>query len=136
REDLLTDEEKQRNKFGESLMFTYDPNVNEKYPSSLPGFFPDLNYCHCRMEAYYLPTLNRLKLVKGLCDGVKLGLKAMAGFPSLETIPHTGMLCRHGVNVFNSESRNETMVITLVNEFADMKASDIAMKTVGKRIFV
>ncbi|CAG8837664.1 26822_t:CDS:2, partial [Racocetra persica] len=60
----------------------------------------------------------------------------MAGFPSLETIPHTGILGRHGVNVFNSESRNETMVITLVNEFANMKIEDIAKKTVGKRLFV
>ncbi|CAG8710122.1 28270_t:CDS:10, partial [Gigaspora margarita] len=136
KEHLLTDDEKQRNKFEESLMFTYDQSLNEKYPSSLPDFFPDINHCHCRMETYNLPTLHGLKLNKGLCDGVKLGMQAMAGFPSLETIPHTGMLSRHGVNVFNSESRNETMVITLENEFADMKAQDLAMETVGKRIFV
>ena len=59
----------------------------------------------CRTEVYHIPTLEGLKLVKGLCDGVQLGIKAMAGFPSLKTLPHTSDLTQHGVNVFNSESK-------------------------------
>jgi len=50
--------------------------------------------------------LDGLELVKGLCDGVQLGIKAMAGFPSLETLPYTAKIDQHGVNVFNSESKH------------------------------
>ena len=57
------------------------------------------------MEMFNLPTLEGLKLVKGLCQGVKLGTKSMAGFPTLDTIQHFGTLKRHGVKVFNSESK-------------------------------
>ncbi|CAG8440611.1 11936_t:CDS:10 [Diversispora eburnea] len=137
-EHLLTEEEKERNKIGKSLQFTYDPDLEENhtYSSSLPGFFSDVQHCHCRMKEFHLPTLNGLKLLKGLCDGVKLGIEAMAGFPSLETIPHTGALQQHGVNVFNSESKNETMVITLKNQFENKKIEDIAKEIIGKRIFV
>jgi 5'-3' exoribonuclease 1 len=49
--------------------------------------------------------LNGRRLIKGLCDGVQLGVKAMAGFPSLQTLKHTAKLSKHGVNVFNSESK-------------------------------
>ena len=38
--DKLTDEEKQRDSFGDSLLFTYDENIITNYPSSLPGVFP------------------------------------------------------------------------------------------------
>ncbi|CAG8501716.1 6462_t:CDS:10, partial [Acaulospora colombiana] len=88
------------------------------------------------VETYNLPTVDGMKFVKGLCDGVLLGAKAMAGFPSLETIPHTASLERHGVHVFNSESKNETMVITLTNKFEGMKTEDIAKAMIGSRIFV
>lgn len=66
----------------------------------------DINYCLCRTEVYYVPTLKGPKdIVKGLCNGVQLGVKAMAGFPSLQTLKHTAKLLHHGVNVFNSESK-------------------------------
>jgi 5'-3' exoribonuclease 1 len=60
----------------------------------------------------------------------------MAGFPTLKTIPHAGALALHGVKVFNSESKNETMVITLENTFEGSKTEDIAAEKLGKRIFV
>ncbi|CAG8703588.1 12794_t:CDS:2, partial [Ambispora leptoticha] len=103
REDRLTEEEKERNGFGESFLFTYDSSINTLHESPLPGVFPSIR-SHCKVESFHLPTLEGLKLVKGLCDGVQLGIKAMAGFPSLETISHTSAIMQHGVNVFNSES--------------------------------
>ena len=65
----------------------------------------------CRAETYNLPVVKSVELVKGLCAGVQLGAKAMAGFPSLETITHSGEIKKHGVNVFNSESRYITYQI-------------------------
>ena len=124
----------------------------------------DITNCKCHTEVYDLPKLKGLRLVKGLCYGVQLGVKAMAGFPSLQTLKHTANLSQHGVNVFNSESkyvldskildfvfdfiyirlvlielivyRNETMVITVINQFEDMSTEDIAREKIGNRIFV
>ncbi|CAI2164057.1 10835_t:CDS:10 [Funneliformis geosporum] len=139
KEDELSEEEKRRNSFGDCLLFTYDPSLDENYPSSLP----DLEHCHCRTEPYHLPTLDGLKLIKGLCDGARLGVEAMAGFPSLETLNYTAKLEHHGHfisetnnHVIRTLYRNETMVITLIDQFADMSTEDLAHEKLGKRIFV
>src|SRR5271156_2922294 len=47
KELLLTPEERARNEFGVTLKFTYSPSIEFTYPSSLPGVFPDIPYCHC-----------------------------------------------------------------------------------------
>ncbi|KLO15236.1 hypothetical protein SCHPADRAFT_808151, partial [Schizopora paradoxa] len=81
REHRLTDEERRRNSYGPSMKFSYNPDGTVFYTSSLPGFFPDLPRCSCKMEPFDLPTLDGLHLVPGLCDGVFLGTEALAGFP-------------------------------------------------------
>jgi 5'-3' exoribonuclease 1 len=87
------------------------------------------------MEPFDLPTLDGLHLVPGLCDGVLTGAEAMAGFPSLHTLPHTALLGFHGVNVHGSESRNKSMVVHIENPYEDSKTEDIAKEMVGKRTF-
>ena len=106
------------------------------YPSTLPGFFPDLHHCHSVLTAFHLPTLDGLRLVKGLCEGVLLGKDAIAGFPSLNTLPHTGQLGYQGVNVFQAESRNETMVIAIDNTFEGAKVEDVGKAMIGKTTYV
>ena len=136
REDRLSDEERKRNTFGTSTVFSYNPNGVTFYPSSLPGFFPDLARCTCKMAEFNLPTLDGLHLVPGLCDGVFLGAEALAGFPTLKTLPHTAMLGYHGVNVHGQESKNKSMIIHIQNTFEGKKTADIAREMVGKRMFV
>ncbi|KAI9000441.1 hypothetical protein BD414DRAFT_798 [Trametes punicea] len=136
REHRLTEEEKMRNSFGTSTKFTYNPGEPTVYPSSLPGFFPTLYRCYCKMEPFDLPTLDGLHLVQGLCDGVQLGAEALAGFPSLQTLPHTATLGYHGVNVHGSESRNKSMVVHIVNQHENRKVEDIAQEMIGQRIFI
>lgn len=137
RESRLTDEERRRNEFGDSWRFTYDEKNESTYPSSLPGFFPDLHHCHTRLEPFHLPTLEGgLTLVKGLMPGVLLGKDAISGFPSLHTIPFTGQLGFHGVSVFQSDSRKETMVISIEDNYEGLKSEDVALLLVGKRIYV
>ncbi|BFZ59990.1 exonuclease II Exo2 [Saitoella coloradoensis] len=137
REKRLTKDEKQRNSFGSSLSFTFDESLDFVYHSSLPNVFPEIGHCHCKQEAYELPTVHDPdSLGFGLCDGVKLGIKALAGFPTLHTIPYTGTLAYHGVSVFQQESRNETMVITLENVFDGKKTEEIAKEKVGQAVFV
>ncbi|KAI0491207.1 exoribonuclease 1 [Xylaria cf. heliscus] len=111
--ELLSPEEKARNDFGVSLKFTYDPNLNFTYPSSMVGIFPDIPNCRCVENIFDLPVAEGLDLYVGLLDGAKIGIDALAGFPSLATLPYNATLGFHGVNVFQQDSRNESMVVTL-----------------------
>ncbi|PLN77665.1 XRN 5'-3' exonuclease N-terminus-domain-containing protein [Aspergillus taichungensis] len=135
REHLLTPEEKARNGYGTSLKFTYSPDVQYIYPSSLPGVFPDLPACHCVENIFDLPTMEGLEPYSGLVDGVQLGAAALAGFPSLKTLPHYGHLAFHGVCVFQQESRNESMVVTIL-EPGNRSSSELAKTKLGKRVYV
>lgn len=135
RQHLLSPEEKERNGFGVSLKFTYSPDVQYVYPSSLPGVFPDVPNCHCIENIFDLPTMDGLEPYIGLVEGVQLGASALAGFPSLKTLPHVGQLGFHGVTVFQQESRNESMVVTLLNP-ESRSNTELAKAKLGKRVFV
>ncbi|KAI1259351.1 exoribonuclease 1 [Xylariaceae sp. FL1019] len=115
RNELLSPAEKARNDFGVSLKFTYDASLDFVYPSSMVGIFPDLPHCHCIENIFDLPTTEGLDFYHGLVEGAKLGAEALAGFPSLATLPYNATLGFHGVNVFQQESRNESMVVTLAD---------------------
>ncbi|KAG8752127.1 hypothetical protein FRC14_007322 [Serendipita sp. 396] len=135
REHRLTKEERQRNSIGSSLTFTYSPDQDIVYPSSLPGFFPDLHHCHCTTKPFNLPTLDGLHLVKGLLDGVGLGIHAMAGFPSLDTVPHTAQLLHHSVNVFQQDSRNQSIVLFVKNIWDNNHVLKTAEQMIGQRLY-
>jgi 5'-3' exoribonuclease 1 len=136
REHRLTPEEAQRNTWGTSNKFRFNPDETTVYPSSLPGFFPPIYRCACITEAFDLPTLDGLHLIPGLCDGVALGVEAMAGFPSLNTLPHSALLGHHGVNVHGSESRNKSMIIHIKNIYEGKKLEDLARGMVNERTFI
>jgi 5'-3' exoribonuclease 1 len=135
RDHLLTPEERARNDFGVTLKFTYSPSIEFTYPSSLPGIFPDIPYCHCIENIFDLPTIDGLDPYVGLVDGVKLGASALAGFPSLKTLPHAGQLAFHGVNVFQQDSRNESMIVTTL-ESEKRSNVEVAKTKLGQRVYV
>ncbi|WWC90706.1 uncharacterized protein L201_005643 [Kwoniella dendrophila CBS 6074] len=136
RDVRLTSEEKARNKNYVATQFVYDADQESSYPSSAPGYFPDLPKCLCRSAPFHLPTLGGgIDLILGLLDGVHLGAKALAGFPSLQTLAHQGTLGYHGVNVFQSDSRNQSMVITVTPKNDRPNTGDIAKKLIGQRTF-
>ncbi|KAJ6517993.1 exonuclease II [Mycena vitilis] len=136
REHRLTPEEQRRNSFGTSTRFMYSQGEPTLYPSSLPGFFPPLYRCTCVMEPFDLPTLDGLHLIDGLREGVFLGASALAGFPSLKTLPHTAVLGFHGVNVHGTESRNKSMVVHIDNPHEARKTENVAREMVGSRTFI
>lgn len=115
KEHLLSNAENERNNFGVTSQFTYSPNVEFIYPSSLVGQFPDISHCHCVENIFDLPTMEGSDIYVGLMHGVKLGQAALAGFPSLKTLPHRGNLGFHGVSIFQQDSRNESMVVTMID---------------------
>jgi 5'-3' exoribonuclease 1 len=135
KEQFLSPDEKARNSFGASLKFTYSPDVNFVYPSSMPGVFPDLPNCHCIENLFDLPTMDGLEPYNGLMEGVHLGEAALAGFPSVKTLPHVGQLGFHGVMVFQQESRNESQVITLLDP-GSRSGIELAKQKLGKRVHV
>lgn len=135
REKLLTPDERARNTFGASLKFTYSPEVNFIYPSSMPGVFPDLPNCHCIENLFDLPTMDGLEPYHGLMDGVQLGHAALAGFPTIKTLPHVGQLGFHGVCVFQQESRNESQVVTLLDPSSRSNV-ELAKTKLGQRVHV
>ncbi|EIW68182.1 hypothetical protein TREMEDRAFT_57239, partial [Tremella mesenterica DSM 1558] len=71
----------------------------------------------------------------GLLGGVHLGASALAGFPSLQTLPFQGSLGFHGVNVFQSDSRNRSMIITIHNKHEHPNLPPLAQAMIGQRTF-
>lgn len=137
RDHRLSPEEKRRNQ-GDELptSFVYDADNETHYPSSLPGFFPDLVACHAEVTEFTLPTLgDGVELQLGLINGVHLGASALAGFPSLATLPYQGSLGYHGVHVFNQDSRNQSMVITITKKTDKRNTAEIAKVILGQRTF-
>ena len=135
KDHLLSSSEKERNEFGVTLKFTYSPGVEFMYPSSLVGIFPDIPRCRCVENIFDLPTMEGLDYHVGLMRGVMLGKSALYGFPSLKTLPFSGNLGFHGVNVFQQESRNESMIITFLEGEARTKM-DFAKGLLGRRVHV
>ncbi|KAK4453278.1 XRN 5'-3' exonuclease N-terminus-domain-containing protein [Podospora aff. communis PSN243] len=133
--ELLSDDEKARNDFGVPLKFTYAEDVDFVYPSSLVDVFPPIAHCHCVENTFDLPSLEGLEHRVGLTDGALLNISALAGFPSLATLPYVANLGFHGVNVFQQDSRNESMVVTLFG--TEMRTRVEAAKVkLGQRCFV
>lgn len=135
KDKLLSAEEKERNEFGVTLKFTFSPGVDFTYPSSLSGIFPDVTHCRCVENIFELPTMEGLAIHVGLMNGVKLGQSALAGFPSLQTLPHSANLGFHGVNVFQQDSRNESMVVTILD--SEKRGNfELAKTQLGRRVHV
>ncbi|KAK7409572.1 exonuclease II Exo2 [Neonectria punicea] len=134
--DLLEVDEKARNGFGVPLKFTYSPEVNFTYPSPLPGIFPEIQFCHCIENIFDLPNVEGLKYLEGLTDGALLNVSALAGFPTLHTLPYTAQLVEgYGVNVFQSDSRNPSVVVTLT-ETENRTKTETWKSKLGQRCFV
>lgn len=135
KDSLLSKEETKRNEFGVTIKFSYSPNVDTIYPSSLPGQFPDIGHCHCVESTFDLSTIEGLDIYVGLMSGVKLGQAALAGFPSLKNLPHAGKLDFHGVNVFQHDSRNESMAVEILESDKRSK-TEAAKALIGHKVFV
>lgn len=136
KDEILSDAEKARNGFGVPLKFTYSSDVNFTYPSPLPGIFPDVQGCRCIENIYDLPNMEGLGYVSALADGALLKMDALAGFPSLHTLPHTAQVVEgYGINVFQADSRNPSVVVTLTDAETRTKTETWKAK-LGERCYV
>lgn len=126
RENMLTKEERERNRHAPPKIFCYDLNFIHKYPSSMPGFLPDLPDNHTRIQEYILPSMVGKSFVKTLPEGVNLGLDAMPGFPSLKTLPFEHRLVKMGVNVHGYASNDTSMLLSLGFTRTSQYAKDVS----------
>ncbi|KND93391.1 5'-3' exoribonuclease 1 [Tolypocladium ophioglossoides CBS 100239] len=134
--ELLDDDEKARNGYGVPLKFTYSSEVNFTYPSSLPGIFPEIQSCRCIENMFDMPDTEGLDYLSGLTNGALLNVEALAGFPTLHSLPYTAQLVQgYGINVFQSDSRNPSVVVTLTD--TKMRTSIETWKAkLGQRCYV
>ncbi|CAK7211474.1 exonuclease II Exo2 [Sporothrix bragantina] len=133
--ELLSDDEKARNEFGVPIEFAFQADTDFVYPSPLTGIFPDIPHCRCIMNIFDLPPTEGLEFLHDLTGGALLNESALAGFPSLHTLPYHAALGYHGVNVFQQESRNTSMVVTLSD--SEVRTNiETAKKKLGQRCHV
>ncbi|CAK7269276.1 exonuclease II Exo2 [Sporothrix epigloea] len=133
--ELLSEDEKARNEFGVPIEFAFQSEADFVYPSPLTGIFPDIPHCRCIMNIFDLPATEGLEFLHDLTDEALLNASALAGFPSLHTLPYHAALAYHGVSVFQQESRNASMVVTLSD--SDTRSNiEAAKRKLGQRCHV
>uniref|UniRef100_A0A4W3HBT8 5'-3' exoribonuclease 1 n=1 Tax=Callorhinchus milii TaxID=7868 RepID=A0A4W3HBT8_CALMI len=127
----LSEEEKQRNKHSECLMFCYDKEIDFNYPSLWPEKFPNIERCHAR---YKLIPMNEWHVdpSQSIMSVVDKGSLYFCGFPTLNHIKHKFFLKKTGVQVFQQPSRGENMILEILPPNVD----DIAQQVLAKPVFV
>uniref|UniRef100_A0A4W3HZI6 5'-3' exoribonuclease 1 n=1 Tax=Callorhinchus milii TaxID=7868 RepID=A0A4W3HZI6_CALMI len=105
----LSEEEKQRNKHSECLMFCYDKEIDFNYPSLWPEKFPNIERCHARI--HYPWHVDPSQSIMSVVDK---GSLYFCGFPTLNHIKHKFFLKKTGVQVFQQPSRGENMILEIL----------------------
>ncbi|CCH46556.1 5'-3' exoribonuclease 1 [Wickerhamomyces ciferrii] len=131
----LTPEEKQRNSFGSDILFTFNPQIDEVYKSPLTGVFTDIENNHCFERGFHLPPVNDSDVITGLCEGVFLGNQALAGFPTLRSIPFENELKAAGLYIFNQPSRSTSMILSHTDIHQGLTVEQFAKRFVGKVVY-
>ena len=130
----LTPEEKQRNTFGRNLLFQFNPQVKNPIRSPLPEWLPDFE-SRCVQSVFELPSMKGLTYVKGMCKDALSGKHALAGFPTLSTIPYTAKLEYAHLCVFQQPSRSVSMILTLKNIYKGLSVEQFAKQHLGNIIY-
>lgn len=135
RESLLTEAEKARNGRGEDIEFQFDPNQSSVYPATLEGL-PDIAPCRCVVKTLNPHVMDTNKIVYGLMEGTLLGESSRAGFPTLYTLDYTEKLEYAHVRVFEMDSMNESIVLTIKNAFENEPIQELAKRLIGSQCYV
>lgn len=136
RDNCLTEEERHRNVHSGHMLFTYSNEPLGSYKSPLPESFPDVKCNRARMQeldkdAFHIP---KEKIKQGLLDGINYEIY-FPGFPTFKHIEHTASLVNAGVKVFQAMSRNENMLLSIIQK--GEKATDkLAADLLGKEVLI
>lgn len=143
RDALLGEEEQRRNCFGSTVTFTFDPANRTMVPSPSREL-PALERCAVHLIDYELPVLKGHEQFRAaLCAGVKMGVHTMPGFPTLATLPVTGILeSGIGLRIFDQQPTRGFSLVLAIGEggfFSPLSSwtlPHIAARLCGRRIYV
>uniref|UniRef100_H2SH04 5'-3' exoribonuclease 1 n=1 Tax=Takifugu rubripes TaxID=31033 RepID=H2SH04_TAKRU len=127
----LTKQERSRNCHTECAVYSYDPEADFKYSSTLPQLFPDIIRCHhIPMDAWQVP----MNHVRRAIDRSAL---YFCGFPTLQHIKHKFYRKKIGVVVFQQSSRGENTILDILpsNE-EETVCDDVTAQVLGTSVFV
>ena len=129
--EMLTDDEKARNKFGAVLTHRFDPKVFTTYFSCNPEIgLPDITKCQSEVT-FSMPDLKpgasfKPELVPGT-------ITPIAGFPSLTVLQISKVdIDFYKCNVFGTESKYRTLTLEIFSQAIDLDKVDL--KTLLGRI--
>ena len=110
----LTQAELMRNMRGTPLLFRFDAGVEDEVISPFPARWSNLRSSHsvCVPQQVVVTTL-RDRFKPMLSPGTVTGAVNPPGFPSLKTLAHKMVLTKAAVNVFGSNSKKESAIITI-----------------------
>ncbi|XP_071398798.1 5'-3' exoribonuclease 1-like, partial [Centroberyx affinis] len=128
--DKLTKAEKARNRHTECAVYTYDPDMDFAYTSTLPELFPNITHCHVRltpipMDAWHVSVDH---------VGRRIDRSALyfCGFPTLQHIRHKFFKKKSGVVVFQQSSRGENMMLEILSsQEGEPVCDDVATLVLG-----
>ena len=125
----LTKEEIAKNQFGPSYIYYFDSKTNENVTTTFPGLFENLQGCNVVEKVYTLPGYPTGKH-EGfrLCSGVKTGVESPNGFPSMYHLKFTSTIKPIHINVFGSNSRKESVLLTLDNSICINEEHELLIK--------
>ncbi|XP_040283999.1 5'-3' exoribonuclease 1 isoform X3 [Bufo bufo] len=134
---LLKEEERNRNRHSECLMYLYEKDTDFKYPSPWPEKFQSVEFCHARSRTI---SLDAWVVSMGDNKITKVNKSALyfCGFPTLKHIKHTFSLKKTGVQVFQQSSRGENMILEIIvdEHSEDDEVENVASAVLGKSVFV
>lgn len=136
-DEKLSPEEKKRNSFGKDLIFLFNPQVDNIYKSPLSGIFSDIEHNHCVEREFVSKSMDGLKYRFGLPPGVKLGVGALAGFPTLKSIPFDHKLEYNECLIFQQPSKQQSMLLYIKDIFEQnsLTLDDVAKRFMGGIIY-
>lgn len=135
---LLSAQERQRNCHGPHLLFTYTPERQPPYPTSLPGTaFTDVAINHAHLEEldsdhFRIP---KEQVVHGLSKGCRTDVQ-FPGFPTLKFVEHEAKLKEDKIRVFEMPSRGVNMTLRITDDKSDEDAEAFARQYLNHSVLV
>ncbi|KAA6417737.1 MAG: 5 -3 exoribonuclease 1, partial [Trebouxia sp. A1-2] len=143
----LSKEEANRNKLGELLVFSHQPDSHEEAfcMSTLPSHFATVTHCNSRcVQQPPPPPLphGELGFLPQVLAGTRTGPGSPSGYPTLKTLTLTAHLQQAGVEVFGQGSRKESLILQVQDKMSDavaqglISAEQVAGSILGERCWV
>lgn len=131
----LTEEEKQRNRVGDILCYSFDPTATNTIEAPHKGIgLTDINKCHSRCTILPQCVTDGVSFRPELVSGTQI---PFPGFPSLNVLPIAeAELVAIGVKLFGFPSKYPTMVLKL-HKLPDMPPVEtLANNLLDKSLFI